>query len=118
MKEHHSRRKAGVPPADRPEDGATAAAAEPAAEPVPVAPDQAQARGAQALEEQQPSAEPRAEPCRCDQTQCPRCRSWGCPSVNGSKWTPRGRRRHRKCSSCGWVFETLQPHGGAERVVL
>lgn len=55
-------------------------------------------------------------PTRVDQrTPCPKCGSWKCPSINGSKNTIQGRRRFRKCENCGHAFVTLQPPGSTER---
>jgi hypothetical protein len=55
---------------------------------------------------------------RKDQTQCPRCFEWGCPASSGSKPSREGRIRHRVCSSCGWVFQTIEPDGQPERVLV
>jgi rubredoxin len=63
--------------------------------------------------EKRPAAADRG-PKRNDQRKCPRCGVYGCPAVNGSHVSAVGVKRYRRCAACGWVFTTLQRHGGAE----
>lgn len=56
-------------------------------------------------------------PTRVDQrTPCPKCGSWKCPSVGGSRERISGRRRYRTCQDCGHSFTTIEPVGSSERV--
>lgn len=59
------------------------------------------------------------EKTRKDQTQCPRCFSWGCPTVNGTRREPEVQLsvQYRKCSNCSWVFKTVRDAAGTERAV-
>jgi hypothetical protein len=59
------------------------------------------------------------EKTRKDQTQCPRCFSWGCPTVNGTRRGPEVQLavQYRRCTSCSWVFKTVRDAAGTERAV-
>lgn len=58
------------------------------------------------------------EPRRADQVRCPRCGSFGCPAINGSKYRTDGRHRFRCCSGCHYTFETRQRHGSLHEELL
>lgn len=59
-----------------------------------------------------------AEPKRHDQKSCPRCGSFGCPCEGGSRLRTEGRYRYRRCSTCEWVFQTLQKHGSTLEEII